>query len=81
MTTDPALMHNRTFSPLHSTDKDVEDHEIMALVEGRKPINWAGVENSHRAMIRADGGIGKTHEMRRRAEEKREADVECVFCI
>ena len=69
----------RTFSPLHSTDKDAEDHEIMALVEGRRPIDWAGVESSHRAVILAGGGIGKTHEMKRRAEEKREAGHAAFF--
>ncbi|ULB09615.1 hypothetical protein ORIO_06725 [Cereibacter azotoformans] len=70
---------DRTFSPLLATDKDAEDHEIMAFVEGRRPVDWAGVENSHRAVILAGAGIGKTHEMKRRAEEKREADKAAFF--
>ena len=64
---------DRTFSPLHATDKDAENHEIMALVEGRRLTDWAGVESSHRAVILAGAGVGKTHEMKRRAKEKREA--------
>lgn len=70
---------NRTFSRLLATDKDAEDHEIMAFVEGRRPIDWAEVENSHRAVILAGAGIGKTHEMKRRAEEKLEADKTAFF--
>lgn len=70
---------DRTFSPLHATDKDAEHDEIMAIVEGRKPIDWVGVENSHRAVILAGAGIGKTHEMKRRAEEKREAGDAAFF--
>lgn len=70
---------DRTFSPLHATDKDVEDHEIAALVGGRKPIDWAGVENCHRAVILAGAGIGKTHEMKRRAEGKVEAGNAAFF--
>ncbi|MEM1398172.1 MAG: hypothetical protein AAGH38_12090 [Pseudomonadota bacterium] len=61
---------DRTFSPIHATDKDAEDHEIMAFVEAREPIGWAGVESSHRAVILAGAGIGKTHEMKRRADKK-----------
>ena len=51
----------------------------MAFVEGRRPIDWAGVENSHRAVILAGAGIGKTHEMKSRAEEKLEADKAAFF--
>jgi hypothetical protein len=70
---------DRTFSPLHASDKDAEDHEITAFVGGRKPINWAVVENSHRVVILAGAGIGKTHEMRRRAEGKLEAGKAAFF--
>lgn len=69
----------RTFSPLHATVKDADDHEIMAFVEGRRAIGWAVVENSHRAVILAGAGIGKTHEMKGRAEEKREAGGAAFF--
>jgi hypothetical protein len=70
---------DRTFSPLHATDKDAEDHEITAFVGGRKPIDWSGVEDSHRAVILAGAGAGKTHEMKRRAEEKREVGAAAFF--
>lgn len=70
---------DRTFSPLHATDKDAEDHEITAFVEGRQSIDWAGVEKSHRAVILAGAGIGKTHEMKRRAEGKHEAGAAAFF--
>jgi len=70
---------DRTFSPLHATDKDAENHEIMALVEGRRLTDWAGVESSHRAVILAGAGVGKTHEMKRRAIEKREAGDAAFF--
>lgn len=70
---------DRTFSPLHVSDKDAEDHEIVAFVEGRRPIDWAGVEDSYRAVILAGAGIGKTHEMKRRAEERCEAGDAAFF--
>jgi hypothetical protein len=70
---------DRTFSSLLATDKDVEDHEVMAIVEGRRPLGWADVEDSHRAVILAGAGIGKTHEMKRRAEDKLKADKAAFF--
>lgn len=79
MTVDDHVHLDRTFSPLHATDKDAEDYDTQAFVEGRGPTDWAGVENSHRAVILAGAGIGKTHEMKRRAEEKREAGDAAFF--
>lgn len=57
MTVDDHVHLDRTFSPLHATHKDAEDYEIQAFVEGRGPTDWAGVENSHRAVIFAGAGI------------------------
>lgn len=70
---------SRTFSPLHTTNKDAEHNYNKAFVEGRRTIDWADVESSHRAVILAGAGIGKTHEMKRRAEEKREAGNAAFF--
>ncbi len=70
---------NRVFSPLHATEKDAEDHEIMAFAKGLRPIDWEGVEKSHRAVILAGAGIGKTHEMKRRAKLRREAGDAAFF--
>ncbi|EDZ46046.1 conserved hypothetical protein [Rhodobacterales bacterium Y4I] len=70
---------NRTFSPLHATKKDAEDHELMAFVGRRKPIDWDIVENSHRSVILAGAGIGKTHEMRNRAEIRVRAGQAAFF--
>lgn len=70
---------DRTFSPIHASDKDAEDHEITVVFGRIKPIGWGNVENSHRAVILAGAGIGKTHEMKRRAEKKTEAGEVAFF--
>ena len=70
---------DRTFSPLHATDKDAEEHETMAFVGGRKPIDWDIVESNHRSVILAGAGIGKTHEMWKRAELKRQVGDAAFF--
>lgn len=69
----------RTFLPLHTTDKDAEAHEIMAFVGGRKPTDWDFVENSHRSVMLAGAGLGKTHEMKNRAESKLQAGQAAFF--
>lgn len=79
LTADSHVPLDRTFSPLHATDKDAKDHEIMALVGRRKPINWNTVEVNHRSVILAGAGIGKTHEMRVRAKAKREMGDAAFF--
>ena len=70
---------DRTFSPLHAPDKDAEDYEFAVFVEGQEPIDWLGVEKNHCAVILAGAGIGKTHEMKRRAEVKRKAGAAAFF--
>ena len=70
---------DRTFSPLHKTDRDAESHEIVAYLGGQKPIRWDTVEKSHRSVILAGAGIGKTHEMKIRAEAKRQAGHVAFF--
>ena len=69
----------RTFSPFHKTDEDARSDEIMAVVGRRVPTGWDVVEGCHRAVILAGAGIGKTHEMLRRAKLKRDAGSAAFF--
>ncbi|WP_417628545.1 hypothetical protein [Pararhodobacter aggregans] len=51
----------------------------MAFVGGRKPINWDTVDSNHRSVILAGAGIGKTHEMWKRAGLKRQMGDAAFF--
>lgn len=69
----------RTFSPLHETDEDASEYEIMAMVGGGKPTDWLTVEKRRRAVILAGAGVGKTHEMMQRARAKAAAGCAAFF--
>lgn len=79
MTAGDHVTLDRTFSPLHASDQDAEEHEIMAFVGVRKPIDWNTVEGEHRSVILAGAGIGKTHEMWMRAVSKRQRGDAAFF--
>ncbi|MBY6044402.1 hypothetical protein KUV58_10275 [Phaeobacter italicus] len=79
MTSGDHVPLDRTFSPLHATDKDAEEHNSIAFVGMRTPIGWDTVESNHRSVILAGAGIGKTHEMWKRAELKRKLGAAAFF--
>ena len=79
VTFDDHVQLDRTFSPVHATDKDAEDYETKVLVEKLGPVDWVDVEKSQCAVILAGAGVGKTHEMMFRAKVKREAGATAFF--
>ena len=79
MNIDEHVELNRTFSPVYKTEKDAEDYDDTTRIGRRQKIDWTHVDESHCAIILAGSGIGKTHEMKHRAEMKRKAGVEAFF--
>lgn len=57
----------RHFSPVHRTNADSDEREVLSIWSGQKRTGWPELEQEFRCVILAEAGAGKSFEMEARA--------------